>query len=297
MSKPLLVTGAGGQLGRRVIDILLAQGAGPLIAVTRNPDKAADLRARGVEVRRGDFDAPGSLADAFAGAGRALIISTDAVDPPDRRLPQHENAVAAAAKAGVEHVVYTSAPKASASSVVAVVPDHYATEQALEHSGLGYTVLRNNLYAELLLMSLPRAISTGRHVTATAEGATAYLSREDCARAAAAALAASFTGRRVLEITGTAAVTQRELAQIASELTGKPIHYVPIPRAALEEGMRQAGLPGPLASIYGSFDEGAAQGAFDVVTSAVQELTGKPAEDVRSFLARHKDALLAPPAH
>jgi NAD(P)H dehydrogenase (quinone) len=101
----------------------------------------------------------------------------------------------------------------------------------------------------------------------------------------------------VLEVTGPAAVTQRELAQIASELTGKPITYVPIPRAALEEGMQKAGLPAPIAAIYASFDEGTAQGAFDVVTSAVQELTGKPAEGVRSFLARHKDVLLAPPTH
>lgn len=297
MSKPLLVTGAGGHLGRRVIDLLLAQSAGPIIAATRDPAKIADLGARGVEVRRADFEAPDSLTDAFAGAARVLLISTDALDRPGRRLAQHRNAVLAAAKAGVEHVVYTSITKAGPSSVVAAVPDHYGTEQALEQSPLGYTILRNNLYAELLLGSLPRAVATGQHLTACAEGATAYICRDDCARAAAAALASTFTGRRVLEITGPAAVTQRELAQIASDLTGRPITYVPISRAALEEGMQKAGLPAPLASVFASFDEGAAQGAFDVVTSAVQDLTGKPAEDVRSFLARHKDALLAPPAH
>lgn len=296
MSKPLLVTGAGGHLGRRVLEILLAQGKGPLVATTRDPEKLADLRVGGVAVRRADFEDVGSLADAFAGAGRVLIVSTDALDRPGRRLAQHTNAIEAAAKANVEHVLYTSAPKAGPSSVVAVVPDHYGTEQALERSALGYTILRNNLYAELLLGSLPRALASGQHVTASAEGRTAYVSREDCARAAAAALASDFTGRRVLEITGPAAVTQRELAQIASELTGKPIANVSIPRAALEEGLQKAGLPPALASIYASFDEGTARGEFDVVTSAVKDLTATPAEDVRSFLARHKDALLAPPA-
>lgn len=293
MSKPILVTGAGGHLGRRVVELLLAQNAGPVIAATRDPARIADLRDRGAEVRRIDFEAPGSLSDAFAGVGRALIISTDALDRPGRRLAQHRNAIDAAARARVEHVVYTSAPKAGPGSVIAVVPDHHATEQALEQSGLGFTILRNNLYAELLLGALPRAVATGQHVTATEEGATAYLSREDCARAAAAALASSFTGRRVLEVTGPAAVTHRQIAQIASELTGKPIAYVSIPRAALEEGMVKAGLPAPVAAVYASFDEGAARGELDVVTSAVEDLTGKPAEDLRSFLSRHKDALLA----
>jgi NAD(P)H dehydrogenase (quinone) len=297
MSKPLLVTGAAGHLGRHVIDLLLAQNAGPVIAATRSPEKLADLRERGVEVRRADFDAPGSLTDAFAGVGRVLIISTDALDAPGRRLAQHENAALAAAKVGVEHVVYTSLAKAGPASVIGVAPDHWGTEQALERTKLGYTILRNNLYTELLLGSLPRAVATGQHVTACAEGATAYITREDCARAAAAALASSFSGRRTLEISGPAAVTQREIAAIAAELTGKPITYVPIPRAALEDGMQKAGLPAPLASIYASFDEGAARGELATVTTAFAELTGKPAESVRGFLARNVAALLAPPSH
>jgi NAD(P)H dehydrogenase (quinone) len=297
MSKPLLVTGAGGHLGRRVIDLLLAQGKGPIIAATRAPEKLADLRDKGVEVRRADFDAPGSLTDAFAGVGRLLLVSTDALDRPGRRLAQHRNAVEAAARAGVEHVVYTSVSKAGPDAVIAVTPDHYGTELALAASSLGYTLLRNNLYAELLLGSLPRAVATGQHVTACGEGKIAYLSREDCARAAAAALASDFEGRRTLEITGPAALTQAELARIAAEVTGRPIVDVSISRAALEEGMQKAGLPAPLAAIYAAFDAGAARGELDVVSSAVADLTGKPAEDMQSFLTRHQAVLLAPPAH
>ncbi|HEU5098574.1 MAG TPA: NAD(P)H-binding protein, partial [Roseiflexaceae bacterium] len=104
----LLVTGASGHLGRRVIELLLEANAGHVIATTRSPDNLADLAARGVEVRKADFDAPGSLASAFAGADRLLLISTDALDGTDRRIVQHRNAVKAAEQAGVTHVVYTS---------------------------------------------------------------------------------------------------------------------------------------------------------------------------------------------
>ncbi|AUX45236.1 NmrA family transcriptional regulator [Sorangium cellulosum] len=296
MSQPLLVTGAGGQLGRRVVDLLLAQGAGPLIVTTRHPEKLGELRDRGVEVRRVDFDAPAALAEAFAGAARLLLISTDALDRPGRRLAQHRSAIEAAVKAGVEHVVYTSLTNPGPGSPIAIASDHQGTEDALAESGLGATVLRNNLYTDLLLGSLQRALATGQLVAAAGDGKTGYVTREDCARAAAAALAADFNGKRVLDITGPATVSQGDIARIASELTGKPIVYVPIPREALEQGMRQAGLPAAMATLFASFDEGIARGTLDVATSAVEELTGEPAEDVQRFLARHVAALRAPVA-
>ncbi|WP_437974529.1 SDR family oxidoreductase [Sorangium sp. So ce295] len=294
MSQPLLVTGANGQLGRRVVDLLLAQGAGPLIVTTRHPEKLGELRARGVEVRRADFDAPASLAEAFAGAARLLLISTDALDRPGRRIAQHRSALEAAVKAGVRHVVYTSLTNPGPGSPITIAPDHQATEDALAESGLGATVLRNNLYTDFLVPSLRRALATGQLVAAAGDGKAGYVTREDCARAAAAALAADFDGKRVLDITGPAAVSQRELAQIASAVTGKSIQYVPVPRDVLEQGMQKAGMPAAIAGLLASFDEAIARGTLDVATRAVEELTGKPAEDVRSYVSRHRAALLAP---
>lgn len=294
MSRPLLVTGAGGQLGRRVVDLLLALGAGPLIVTTRHPERLGELRARGVEVRHADFEAKASLAEAFAGAARLLLISTDAVDRPGRRIAQHRNAIEAAMRAGVRHVVYTSLTNPGPGSPITIAPDHQSTEDALADSGLGVTILRNNLYMDFLVTSLQRAFSTGQLVAAAGDGRTGYVTREDCARAAAAALAADFDGKRVLDITGPATVSQGDVARIASELTGRPIAYVPVPREALERGMQEAGTPAAVATLLASFDEAIARGTLDVATNAVEELTGKPAEDVRSFLARHKAALLAP---
>jgi NAD(P)H dehydrogenase (quinone) len=137
-STPLLVTGASGQLGRRVLELLLERNAGPIIATTRTPASLAGFAARGVDVRRADFEDDASLTAAFAGAKRALLISTDAVDRPGRRLAQHRSAIAAFERAGIEHVVYTSLPN-PIDTPVTIAPDHAGTEAALAASKLGVT--------------------------------------------------------------------------------------------------------------------------------------------------------------
>src|SRR5215469_9569964 len=109
-NRTLLVTGASGQLGRRVVALLLEAKAGRIVAATRNPDKIADLAGGGAIVRQANFEDPASLPNAFAGADRVLMISTDAIDKPGRRLQQHRNAVQAVARAGAKHIIYTSMP-------------------------------------------------------------------------------------------------------------------------------------------------------------------------------------------
>src|SRR6185295_6245985 len=147
----------------QVIDLLLHAKAGPVIAMTRTPEKIAALKDRGVEIRQGDFDDPASLKRAFAGADRLLIVSTDGVGRPGGRVTQHVPAVKAAAAAGVRHVVYTSAPAPTPTSRDSVVNDHYWTEVALAESKLpGWTVLRNNIYADMILRALPPAIASGQ---------------------------------------------------------------------------------------------------------------------------------------
>src|ERR1700679_2237414 len=95
----LFVTGASGHLGRRVVELLLEKGTGRIVAGTRKPEKLADLAARGVVVRQADVEDPQGLAGALAGVDGVLIVSTDAIDRPGRRLAQHRAAVAAAVSA------------------------------------------------------------------------------------------------------------------------------------------------------------------------------------------------------
>ncbi len=177
----LLVTGASGHLGRHVIELLLEARAGTIIATTRTPEKLADFSAQGVLVRQADFNDPASLSEAFAGVDRLLLISTDVLGEPGLRLRLHRAAIKAAQEAGVSHVVYTSLVGPGPDSPVLFAPDHYGTETALADSTLDWTVLRNNIYAEILLGSLGQAMQTGQLFSAAAQGKTAYVTREDCA--------------------------------------------------------------------------------------------------------------------
>ncbi|GIV59338.1 MAG: NAD(P)-dependent oxidoreductase [Rhodothermaceae bacterium] len=296
MEKPtLLVTGASGHLGRRVVERLLERGAGPIIATTRHPEKLADLAARGVDVRPADFDRPETLPAAFDGADRLLLISTDAVDRPGRRFEQHRNAIDAAVRVGVRHIVYTSLFGVAPGSPITIADDHLRTEQALEAGGVGFTALRNNLYTDLLLMSLPPAVASGKLYAAAGDGGAAYVTREDCARAAAAALASDFEGTRRLEISGPAVVTYHELAALASELSGRPVEYVPVDVEAYVAGAVAAGLPEPVARMMASFDVAMQRGLLGPATDAVRELTGHPPTSVRAFLEAHRAALVPAP--
>ena len=287
----LLVTGASGRLGRRVVELLVDSRADRLVATTRYPDRLADLAKRGVIVRRADFDDPRSLAAAFAGADRLLLVSTDAIDAPGRRIEQHRAAIDAARAVGAGHVIYTSFAEPDPRFMVAA--DHWATERALAASGLGWTALRHNLYTEYLAQVLPEAIASGRLVAAAGEGGAAFVTREDCARAAAAALSSTDTGDRVLEIAGPAIVTVRDVARLASELAGRPVSYVPVEPAALKAGLVAAGLRGHVADVLVSMHVAMAQGKFRAATSAVADLTGRVPMSVAAFLSSKSDLLPA----
>lgn len=291
MSRTLLVTGASGHLGRRTLEFLLEGGTTDrLVATTRNPASLADLAARGVEVRTADFDDPASVEAAFAGADRVLIVSTDALDRPGRRVEQHRRAIAAAVKAGVGSIVYTSLLAPDEGSPVSIAVDHRETEAALVASGLGWTALRNNLYAENLLAGLPAAIASGTRYTATAGGGVSYVTREDCARVAAAALLAT-TDLGVVDVTGPETLTEVEIAGLATALTGKPIQVVEVPPDGLRQGLIGAGLPAEVADLLVTFEVATAQGRLASVSDAVPRLTGRPATRVVDFLAAHRGAL------
>ena len=289
----LLVTGASGQLGRRVLELLLEGPHGSIIATTRSPAKLADFAARGVIVRAADFDDADDLPAAFAGADRLLLISAEDAVTPGRRIQQHRNAVAAAQSAGVSHVVYTGIVNPTPESPVGVNADHAGTEAALAASTMGWTIIRENIYADMLPDTLARAVQMGQLFSAAGDGKAAYVTREDCARASAAALASAFTGKRTLDITGPDALSQADLAALATTLSGKPVAYVPIPLEALVQGMVAAGLPQPVAEFFATFDAGIAQGYFENVSPDFEQLTGRKPGSVADFLAAHRDALTA----
>lgn len=289
-SSKLLVTGAGGHLGRRVVELLLDAGATNIVAASRDPSKLADLAARGVETRRADFDDPASLQAAFAGVERLLLVSTDAVGQPGQRIAQHRAAVAAAVAAGVKHIVYTSAPSPRPQAEGGVLDDHFWSEQAIIASGLDWTLLRHNLYAENILMGAGQAVVSGQVFTATGGMGRSYVTREDCARVDAAALLTA-TGRQILDVNGPEAVTQDQVAALLAEVSGRPVAHIAVSDDQLRAGLIGAGLPPFVAGLLVDFDVAASQGYHAVLAPTVKALTGREPGSVREFLLANKAAL------
>jgi NAD(P)H dehydrogenase (quinone) len=288
----LLVTGASGHLGRRVLELLIESGQKNIIAATRTPEKLDNFKAQGVEVRYADFENSASLAEAFVGVDRLLLVSTDALGENNKRLKQHLAAVKAAEDAGVKHVVYTSLINPGPQSPIFIASDHFGTESALLGSEMGWTILRNNIYADQQIGNITFAVKAGQLYSAGADGKTGYITREDCARAAAAALAAPFWGRRILDVTGPEALSGADLAAIITQVTGQKVSYVPISVDALVQNMESAGLPRFLAEGFATFDVAMANGALNVVTDAVEELTGRKPISFAEFLESQRDTIL-----
>jgi len=178
VDKQLLVTGASGNLGKAVVAELRRLGARKVIAATRTPGKHPELATLGVKEREADFDRPETLQTAFQGVERLLLVSTDSLHAPDVRIKQHRAAIQAALSAGVEHVVYTSLPNAHPTEGSSIPDDHFWTEVALFESGLDWTILRNNLYAEVILRFAQFALKTGKLVSATNLQGRSYVTRE-----------------------------------------------------------------------------------------------------------------------
>jgi len=294
MSETLLVTGAAGQLGRLVLDELLASGKvlpANIIATSRDAAKLADYTAKGVQTRSADFDDAASLEAAFRGADRILIISTDALDEAGKRLRQHQTAVAAAQKAGAKHILYTSMPNPE-TPVIPFAPDHLGTENAIKATGIPYTILRNGWYMENLFLALPHALADGKWYTASGEGQLAHVARADIAKATAAALASGATESATYTLTGETKRTVNEIAAIVSKVTGKPLDVAHVTDEQLAGGLKAAGLPDFFIPIIVSFDTNTREGHIDMVTGDVGTLSGEKLTTLESFLEASKSALL-----
>ena len=282
----IVITGASGHLGARVVEILRADhGVAPadLVLVTRSPEKLRDLAAEGAQVRRGDFDDPASLPPAFAGAEKALIVSTDRVGT---RVPGHMAAIDAAVAAGAQLIAYTSGINPSDSNPIGVMREHRQTEDHLRASAPGWAILRNSVYAEVLAAGAEAALSSGSHVTNDGDGRTAYVARDDCAAAAAAVLATDGHAGKIYDVTGPDSLSADDVAALYSELGGRPVQVVHVDDEAYAAGLiEHAGLPRPVAEVYASFGTGARRGYSAPVSDAVQQLTGRAPRAAREVLS------------
>lgn len=269
-----LVTAASGRLGRLIVESLLARGvaAADIVAGSRSLDKIADLADRGVRTAVVDYDAPDTLAAAFAGIDRVVLVSGSEVG---QRLAQHQAVIDAAVAAGVGGLVYTSLFHAT-TSPLPLAAEHVATEQALAASGLRYTILRNNWYIENYAADVARAAESGVIAAAVADGKVAAAARADYAEAAAVvAIDDAYLGR-VLELAGDVAFGYADLAAAASEIHGRDVTYVALSESHLLETLRGAGLDEGTAGFVAALDAGIAAGALDSTDHTLSQLIGRP---------------------
>ena len=298
MNQRVLVAGGSGRLGQMVLDQLLHAAVPDIIATTRTPQKLGAYASLGVDVRHADLNDPQTLSKAFEGADRLLLISTDDLFS-GKRIQQHTNAIAAARRAGIRHILYTSMQEPEASTAIPFSPDHVATEQAIRESGLGYTILRVAWYAEnpIELGLIQAALQTGMWLSSAGTARIAYVTRYDVARAAASALASSVEACQIYDITGPAAMSAAELAASLSRAAGRTIQVREVDHETLSRELVLSGVLPQLAPMIVTTDANTRAGNFEGVSSAVLQLTGTPPKDFESFLRENKTRLLAGAAH
>ncbi|MEI2265909.1 SDR family oxidoreductase [Erwinia sp. CGal63] len=283
----IAVTGATGQLGRLVIDALRKRvSAEEIVAVVRSPEKAADLAALGVQVRQGDYNQPQTLAGAFRGVEKVLLISSSEIG---QREAQHKAAIDAAKTAGVKLLAYTSLLHAD-SSPMGLGDEHRATEQALIASGLSWLILRNGWYSENYAASIAPALAHGVFIGAAGEGKIASASRQDYAEAAAVVLTGETDANKVYELAGDTAYTLAQFTAEIAKASGKEVNYLNLPQADFAAALKSAGLPEALAEMLADSDAGAAKGALYDDSRTLSKLIGRATtpwqEVVKAFVAR-----------
>lgn len=270
----IIVSGASGRLGSLVVQELLARGvpASRLILVSRTPESLREYAAQGASVRFGDFTSPESLPAAYAGGARLLLISIGG-SADDPAPAAHKRAIDAAKAAGVKHIAYTSYVGIPGGDTTGRAADHFETERMLMESGVAWTMLRNSIYMDGLIGQAARMVADGRAVVPENEHRIGYVTRADCAAAAAAVLSTPGHENKAYEITGPELLGVRETAAAASAVTGRAIEVL----AAGPDTPARPGFGRP---------------AMTLVTAHFEALTGKAPTTVLALFEASKDALL-----
>jgi NAD(P)H dehydrogenase (quinone) len=274
------VSGASGHLGKAVVsELLQRRGGHEVVGITRTP-KTIPGSAQG---RFADYNQPESLAEAYAGLDRLLIITT--IDPePGKRGAQNVAAIDAAARAGVKHVVFMSAVGTRQEEEPARGASYWRGEQHLIATAPAWTILRMNFYAEAFVQLAQAALGQGI-LAGLAENRAAFVARDDVAAAAAGILIGDGHAGAIYNATGPERLSGAERAGLIAEITGRPVAFRVITEEQLRAGLTKAGLPAGAVNTVVSIQASFAAGAFDILTGDVERLGGRPPKPLRDVLA------------
>jgi len=288
------ITGASGKLGRMAVDYALAlTGPENVVVTTRTPDAVRDLAERGISVRHGDFDQPSTLASAFAGVDRLLVVS--ASNATGKRHDEHAAAIDAAVASGVRRIFFTSMPNVEdVTHPSGLIAEEYRdAEEMVKASGLTYTILRIAPYAEL--HPVERAIEFargGRTLSMnTGEGKIAFVSRRDVAASAAAALVNDVFPNATIDITGPRLHSFRDVAAMISRVVGTTIEYRVVSDEEFHESLLADGVPPLLADVISGTGRAFREGYFEVLTDHAAQLMGRSPVPLEDVISEHFDEL------
>jgi uncharacterized protein YbjT (DUF2867 family) len=268
----IVVTGATGKLGSRVIQHLLKRlPASDIVASVRKPEEADDLVAKGVAVRKGDYDDPEGLAQAFAGADALLLVSASGISFQSR-VKKHRSAIRAAKAAGVGQVFYTSLLPGN-DSVAYVQRAHIETERSLRDSGLPHTILRNGAYAEAWDLYLGDVSSSVASILK--DGPVSWVSRDDLGEGIAELLWRGQSAGEVHDLTGSDALTLEQTAAIISRVQGRPIVIRVVPFAKFTSIQVAAGKSRTQSQQWATTYDGLARGEFGKVSLTLGTILGR----------------------
>ncbi|MNX91868.1 Quinone oxidoreductase 2 [compost metagenome] len=282
----ILVTGASGNYGKATIDFLLKKGvaAQSISAFVRDEEKVKELKAKGINVKIGDYDNYDELVEAFKGVEKLLLVSSSDIE---NREKQQENAVNAAKAAGVKHILYTSFERKNdteTSPIYSIAKSHIKTEELIKESGLTYTIFRNNLYLDLLPMFFGEDVLTTGIFLPAGNSKSAYALRNDMCEATANVLTSKGHDNKVYSLSNTESVSLQEIADDLSEIVGNDINFVSPPQDIYVETLTKAGVPAQYIGMVAGIAEAIKQEEFSAETTDLEDLLGRKPTTAKAFL-------------
>lgn len=287
----ILITGATGGLGSAVANFLSKKVDKSKIAVLvrdKAGDQAKALAAQGFELRVADYNDKEALAKAFTDIAQLYFVSGSDIA---NRMPQHRNVVEAATKAKVGHIIYTSVSihhLAEDAPLYGAMQSHFETEKLIKQSGLNFTLLRHNLYSEVIAMFLgskEQLLGSKTVFLPTGNGKTAFVARVELAEAAANILAKPEAHvNKTYEFNGSEKVSFAEVATYLSSITKENIAYVSPQPKEFEETLRKFGVPDQYIGMMLVFSLAIADGSFDTTQNDLEIILGRRTQRVEDFL-------------
>ncbi|MBX3191830.1 MAG: NAD(P)H-binding protein [Labilithrix sp.] len=274
----IVVTGATGNIGRRVTTELASKGVS-VVALARDSAKGAPLEAAGARVAVGSFEDAASLERAFSGAD-TLVLITAANAHADA---QTSRALAAAKSAGVRKIVRVSALKADADGPTDNTRQHARTEAALKASGLTHVILRPHLFFQNLFASLPTILSEGKIYWGVGEARMGIVDTRDVADAVVVAATTDRFDGGTFELTGPASVDYHAVAAAIGRALGRDVAYQAVPPEAAAEALRRFGVDDWTVNVVRDYCTAYARGWGDFTTEDVARITGHAPRSADDF--------------